>query len=177
MKASSQPERRFVVATPARSVCDYNARALLRQEALRFLALGTRRGTSGVPPEFTRLNPTIGLSAFVAAKILPSTQAENFRIRLHPWFDRWVKRQLEPGDHIISSFGYVNECFARVRAHGGKTFLDAGNSHPENYWRIISEEHAYWKCPLPPFPRLWYKRSLAMMPQVDYVLSPSSYVT
>ena len=38
---------KFVVATPSRSVCDDNARALTRADALRFLALGTRRGLSG----------------------------------------------------------------------------------------------------------------------------------
>ena len=105
----------FVVATPGRSVCDDNARVLHRHGRLRFLALGTRRGTAGVPPEFTRLNPKIGLAAYIAARTLPTFQAEAFRFRLHPWFDRWVNKQLEPGNHIISSYGYVNQCFRRVR--------------------------------------------------------------
>jgi len=170
-------EARFVVATPARSVCDDNARALARIGCLRLLALGTRRGTDGVPSELTRLNPRIGLAAYMTARLLPASAAESFRAALLPWFDRWVKRQLRPGDHIISSYGYANDSFAWVRAHGGKTFLDGGNSHPGNYWQIISEEHARWNCPLPPFPRNWYARSRTMMPLVDYVLSPSSYVT
>src|SRR5207245_2629207 len=56
-----QPQTaQFVVATPQRSVCDDNARALAQHGLLRFLALGTRRGTEGVPPEQTRLNPLIG---------------------------------------------------------------------------------------------------------------------
>jgi hypothetical protein len=58
---SPESDRRFVVATPARTVCDDNARALERAGLLRFIALGTRRGTAGVPPERTRLNPLIGL--------------------------------------------------------------------------------------------------------------------
>src|SRR2546430_199144 len=45
---------KFVVATPQRSVCDDNARALEAEDLLRFLALGTRRGTRGVSREHTR---------------------------------------------------------------------------------------------------------------------------
>jgi len=167
----------FVVATPARSVCDTNARALVRQGWLRFLALGTRRGTAGVPAERTRLHPRLGLAAYAAAKVLPPFYAESFRFRLHPWFDRWVKKQLLPGNHIISSYGYANDCFKFVRNNGGKTFLDGGNSHPENFWSIIAEEHRRWSCPYPPVARHHYERSLAMMADVDFVLSPSTFVT
>jgi glycosyltransferase involved in cell wall biosynthesis len=167
----------FVVATPNRSVCDDNARALERHHRLRFIALGTRRGTAGIPPERTRLNPLIGLSAYIAAKTLSPFHAESFRYRLLPWFDRWALKQLAPGNHILSSYGYANECFKFVRRHGGKTFLDAGNSHIENLWEILSEEHRRWNCPYPPGPLHWHERSVAMMEHVDYVLSPSSYVS
>jgi len=174
---SENADNHFVVATPARSVCDDNAHVLEHHGRLRFLVLGTRRGTAGVTPERTRLNPRIGLAAWAAAQILPSFQAESFRQRLHPWFDAWVKKQLQPGNHIISSYGYANECFKFVRAHGGRTFLDAGNSHPENFWSIISEEHRRWNCHFPPVARHHYERSLAMMEHVDFVLSPSLFVT
>ncbi len=167
---------RFVVATPARSVCDDNARALEQHGLLRFIGLGTRRGTAGIPPERTRLNPWIGLWTYVTARTLSTYRAESFRFRLHPWFDRWVLRQLQPGDHIISSYGYANASFRFAREHGGTTFLDGGNSHPENFWHILSEEHRRWNCPYPPVARHHFDRSLAMMEHVDYVLSPSSYV-
>jgi glycosyltransferase involved in cell wall biosynthesis len=167
----------FVIAAPARSVCDDNARALEKIGRLRFIALGTRRGTAGVPPEHTRLNPLIGLSGYLAAKTLSPYRAESFRFGLLPWLDRWVKKQMVPGDHIISSYGYVNECFKFVRHHGGKTFLDGGNSHIENFWEVISEEHRRWNCPTPPFSPFWLERSRAMLAETDYVLSPSSYVT
>ncbi len=167
----------FVVATPGRSVCDNYARALQKEKLLRFIALGTRRGTSGVPPERTRLNPWIGLFTYAAAKTLSPFAAESFRFRLLPWFDRWVLKQLQRGDHIISSYGYANECFKFVRAHGGKTFADAGNSHPENLWQTIGEEHRRWKCSYPPVSLFWHRRSMAMLEDVDLVLSPSSFVT
>lgn len=167
----------FVVATPGRSVCDNNARVLYQHGLLRFLALGTRRGIQGLPLEVTRLNPKIGLLAYAAARTFSTARAESLRFRLHPWFDRWVLSQLEPGNHIISSYGYANESFRWVRQHGGKTFLDGGNSHPDNFWSILVEEHKRWNCSSPPIARHHYQRSLRMMPEVDYVLSPSSFVS
>jgi glycosyltransferase involved in cell wall biosynthesis len=130
-----------------------------------------------VPAERTRLKPVLGLLSYAAARSLSSFRAESFRFRLLPWFDRWVLKQLEPGDHMISSYGYTNACFEFVRRNGGKTFVDAGNSHIENFWEILSEEHRRWKCAYPPVSPFWYERSRAMLPGVDYVLSPSSYVT
>lgn len=176
--AGEQPAGKFVVATPQRSVCDEYARALEREGYLRFLALGTRRGTAGVPPERTRLNPWIGLWTYAAGRVLGAFYSECFRFRLLPWFDRWVLKQLQPGDHIISSYGYANACFRFVRQHGGKTFVDAGNSHIENFWELLTEEHRRWNCPYPPVSRFWYERSRTMLAEgVDFVLSPSSYVT
>ena len=168
---------RFVVATPHRSVCDNYARVLEARGQLGVLALGTRRGVTGVPAERTRLNPWIGLAAYIAARSLNPYRAESFRFGLLPWFDRWVKPQLQPGDHIISSYGYANECFHRVRGHGGKTFVDAGNSHIENFWEVLSEEHRRWNCARPPVAPHWYERSKAMLAETDFVLSPSRYVT
>ena len=168
---------RFVVATPQRSVCDDNARALERNGSLRFIALGTRRGTAGVAPEHTRLNPRIGLVTYAAARTFSAFRAESIRFRLLPWFDSWVLKQLQPGDHIISSYGYANRCFDFVRANGGKTFVDAGNSHIEDFWQTLVEENKRWNCPYPPVARHWYERSKEMLQHVDYVLSPSTHVT
>jgi glycosyltransferase involved in cell wall biosynthesis len=170
---------RFVLAVPFRT--DYYnayARALHGAGLLRFYALGTRRGIPMVPPERTRLNPWIGLWTVAAVRALGTFQAESFRFRLLPWFDRWVLQQLEPADHILSSYGYANQCFRFIRQHGGKTFVDAGNSHIENFWEVLTEEQRRWNSPYPPVARHWYERSRAMLAEgVDFVLSPSSYVT
>ena len=171
-----EPKQSFVVATPARTVCDDNARALFHHDALRFIALGTRHGTAGIPPEKTKLQPLFGLLNYAAVKTMSPFRAESFRFAMLPLFDRWVKRMLQPGGHIISSYGYTNESFKWIRAHGGKTFVDAGNSHPENFWNILIEEHRRWKCDLPPVSPFWNRRSREMMEHVDYVLCPSSFV-
>jgi len=170
-------KRNFIVATPGRSPVDPNARVLYRHGMLRFLALGTRRGITGVPLEFTRLNPKIGLVTYAAARTLSVYHAESFRFRLNPWFDHWVRKQMLPGNHIISSYGYANACFRQARQQGGKTFLDGGNSHPDNFWAILTEEHKRWHCDLPPIARHHYQRAMEMLPDVDYVLSPSTYVS
>lgn len=166
----------FVVATPGRTSADDHARALENNGRLRCVALGTRRGITGVPAVRTRLFPVIGLLTYASAKTMRPFNAESFRFRLHPWFDHWAKRFLRPGDHVISSYGYANECFKLARSRGGKTFLDGGNSHPDNFWQILSEEHRRWNCPTPPVGRHHYERSLAMMELVDYVMAPSSFV-
>jgi glycosyltransferase involved in cell wall biosynthesis len=173
------PEKqKFVVATPGHCEFDEDkARVLAAHGLLHFLAKGTRRGARDVPPELTRLNPKIGLVFTGAAYALSVFQAESVRFALNPWFDRWVREQLDPGDHIISSFGYANESFKWARQNGGKAILSAGNSHPENFWTILEEEHRRWKCPDPPISRKHYARSLAMIEETDLVISPSSFVT
>jgi starch synthase len=171
------PRPQFVVATPLRSVCDEHARVLSRSGWLRLYAIGTRRGTEGIPPERTRVLPAWGAANYAVARLLPAYWGEAARMALHPWFDRWVTSQLRPGDHIISSYGYANAAFRRVRERGGRTFLDAGNSHPENFWAILTEEHRRWNHPYPPILPQHNRRSVEMMKDVDYVMSPSSFVT
>lgn len=166
----------FVVVEPLRTSCDYYARPLDRLGRLRFLAIGTRRGVNGVRAETTRLKPAIGLVAYAGAKVLSNFQAESLRFRLHPWLDHWAKSQMLSGEHVISSYGYANACFRFSRQTGGKTFLDAGNSHPDNFWTVMSEELKRWNSPYTPVARHHYERSLAMLEHTDYILAPSSFV-
>ncbi len=168
---------RFIVASPGHgSIYDNEALALHRRQLLRFIAMGTRRGVAGLPPDVTRLKPAFGLATYIASRTLSTFAAESFRFRLHPWFDHWVRGQLRPGDHLIATYGTANASFKHVRANGGKTFVDAGNSHPENFLTILSEEARRWNSPYPPVARHHYERSLAMMADVDYVLSASNFV-
>lgn len=168
---------RFVIASPGHaSIYDNEARVLHQHGQLRFIAMGTRRGVDDLPPEVTRLKPVIGLINYLGAKSLSRFASESLRFRLHPWFDNWVRRQLHPGDHVISSYGYANASFKQARANGGKTFVDAGNSHPENFWAVLSEEQRRWNSPYPPVARHHHERSVAMMEHVDYVLAASNFV-
>jgi len=168
--------RQFVAALPPRGATDDYVRVLVRSNRLRLAAYGTRRGTRGIPPELTRLRPAFGACAFLASKIFPGQRGESVRFRLHPWFDRWVRSQMEEGEHVVSSYGYANACFEFAHSTGGRTFLDAGNSHPQYFWDLLCEEHRRWGCPTPPVSRFHYERSLRMMEHLDYVLSPSSFV-
>jgi len=166
----------FVVAVPFRSVCDQHARFLEEQGILRLYATWNRRGTAGIPSEKTKLFPILGLLSYVAARTLSPYYGEAFRFALHPLYDRWVRSFLRPGDHILSSYGYTNACFRWARQQGGMTFLDAGNSHPSHFWKIMSEEHKRWGCTYPPVSHAHYRRSLAMMKEVDWVMAPSCFV-
>jgi glycosyltransferase involved in cell wall biosynthesis len=166
----------FVVAVAFRSVCDDQARVLAKHGMLRLYALCTRRLTAGIPREVTRLCPPLGLLVYLGARFLPPFQGESFRFALYPLYDQWVLTHLRPGDHIISSYAYANACFAWARRHGGKTFLDGGNSHPDNFWQILNEEHRRWNCRYPPVARFYYERARRTVEHVDYVLCPSSFV-
>jgi glycosyltransferase involved in cell wall biosynthesis len=171
-----QSKPSFVVAVPFRSVCDQHARFLEEQGMLRLYATWNRRGTAGIPSEKTKLLPILGLLSYVAARTLSPYYGEAFRFALHPLYDRWVRSLLKPGDHILSSYGYTNGCFRWARQQGGMTFLDAGNSHPSHFWKIMSEEHQRWGCTYPPVSHAHTRRSLAMMKEVDWVMAPSSFV-
>jgi len=166
----------FVVATPMRSTCDDPARFFAKQGLLRLYATWNRHGTTGIPAEKTRLMPALGLIAYVAARLCSSYRGESIRFALYPLYDLWVKTLLRPGDHMLSSYAYANSCFRWIRRHGGKTFLDGGNSHPANFWEILNVEHRRWRAPVPPVAPFLQRRSLAMIQEVDYVIVPSEFV-
>jgi glycosyltransferase involved in cell wall biosynthesis len=139
-------------------------------------AFGTRRGTPGFPPEITRLLPAWGATAYLASRTIGGLRSESARFALNPWFDLWVSKQIRPGEHVVSSYGYANACFKLAVRTGGKTFLDAGNTHPAHFWEILSEEHRRWKYTRAPISKRHYERSLAMMEDVSFVLAPSNFV-
>lgn len=177
--SAGMPETRgkFMVATPGRTVCDDHARTLAGLGLLRTYAIGQGTGTAGIPDNLTELMPLFALWAKITWKLLPHDLWESVRTAAHPVFDIWARSHLQPGDHVISSYGYANLCFKKARKTGGKTFLDAGNSHFKQYWEIVREEHARWGVRRDPFPRHWYERGLRMLDDTDFVISPSNYVT
>ena len=171
---SSQP--RFVVASFARCGHDNFARVLEKHALLDFYALGTRRGTQGVSPAHTRLNPAFGLMNYALAKCLPPFQAESMRFRLFPLFGRWVKSLLRPGQNLIASYAYANSALKWTRAHGGTTFIDAQNSHPKVFWDLLTEEQKRWKSPYLPVARHYNQQGLESVEQSDYIFAPSTFV-
>jgi len=173
--ARFRPES-FVVASFFRCGHDNFARALEKNGLLGFYALGTRRGTDGVSPAHTRLNPVFGLLNHTAEKYLPTFQAESFRFRLYPLFDRWVRSLLQPGQHLITSFAFANSSIRWAKAHGGLTFIDAQNSHPQYFWKLLTEEQRIWNSPYPPVAKHFNQRGLESIQQCDYVFACSPFV-
>lgn len=166
----------FVVASFMRGGHDNYARVLENHGLLSFYALGTRRGTQGVSPQHTRLKPVFGLLNYLAAKCLPPFQSESFRFALYPMFDRWVRSQLRPGQHLITSFGFANAAMRWVKQNGGWTAIDAGNSHPRYFWKLLTEEHARWNSPYPPVSKSYNLRAAETADLADYVFAESAFV-
>jgi len=166
----------FAVASFARCGHDNFARVLEKHGLLAFYALGTRRGTQGVSQPHTRLNPVFGLLNYAAAKCLPPFQAESFRFRLYPLFDRWVRSHLRPGQHLITSYAFANSAIRWSKEHGGKTFIDAQNSHPRFFWEVLTEEQKRWGSPYPPVVRCFNQRALEGVAQCDYIFASSTFV-
>lgn len=167
----------FNVICPIRSVLDDHARVLAQHGLLKGYHTGNRRGTQGIPGELTYLNPAFGLWTMATRRSLPGYAAEWLRAAAHPVFDRIASIDVSPGDHVISSYGYANRCFAKARDGGGKTFLDAGNSHPAHFWEVIAEEHRRWGVRRDPYPRHWNRQGLKTVELTDYVMSPSHHVS
>jgi len=171
------PKSPLVMVLPFRTsyFCDY-ARVFEETGLLRLVLLGTRRPVAGVPRGKQVLQPLFGLWFYLAARIFSPYRGEALRFGTYPLFDFWASRKIRPGDSVFSSYGYANRCFRLARQRGGATFLDAGNSHPENFWQLVSEEHRRWGCRTPPISPAHYRRSVAMMKEVDWVLAPSRFV-
>ena len=169
---------KFSIAAPFR-ISYYNdyARILNRHDLLRRYIIGARRGCDGVPLEKTALNAKLGFVRTVSGKFLSTYRGEAVRFATYPWFDRWAVKNISPPDHFISSYGFANACFKATRKGGGKTFLEAGNSHPQQFWDTMVEEHARWGCQLPPVYPPYHQRAVQMMEDVDFILSSSNYVS
>lgn len=168
--------QKFAVACPVRSVCDHHARVFASLDRLQGHYLGTRNGATGVPAVHFKKLPLVGLISYAVAKTMPDL-GEAAKVSCFPMFDRWVKKQLPSATGILSSYGYAVESFRKARKTGGMTLLDGGNSHPANFWSIVSEEHARWNDKTDPYPQKWNEGGLRSVELTDWVFSPSSYVT
>lgn len=166
----------FVVAAFARGSSDNFARVLEKHGLLAFHALGTRRGAKGISAQHTRLNPAFGLLNFIVAKSLPTLQAESFRFRLFPLFDRWVRSRMRPGQHLITVCGLTNSAVKWTKEHGGKTFIDSINSHPRVFWDLLTEEQKKWGSPYSPVAPFAIQYCFDTVAIIDYVFAISPFV-
>lgn len=171
--------RNFVVATPNWNPHYLHAEALERRALLRLHAYAGRWVRPGVDRSRVSIHPGIAALSAAFMRFLPQDGSlrETLRLGLSPSFDRWVRRKLEAGDHLVTSFGYANESIHWIRERGGQVILDAGNSHPELFWEIISEEHRRWGVDLPPVSRGHHRRALESAEQADWVIGLSTFVT
>ncbi|MCU0783288.1 MAG: glycosyltransferase [Verrucomicrobia bacterium] len=170
------PTPGFAVACFLRSADDNFARALENHGLLDFYALGTRRGTKVVSPEHTRLQPLFGLLNYVAGRTLPVYQAESLRFRSFGLFDRWARSLLRPGHHLLTAYAFANGSMRWVQQHGGRAFLDAWTSHPEEFCNLLTEEQQRWGSRYPPVSRYYQDRAVDSVNVADYIFTSSTFV-
>ena len=175
-ETGTPPNHRFAMACFARCGDDNFARALENHGLLDFYALGTRRGTRGVPPEHTRLQPVFGLLNYIFAMTLSPYQSESLRYRLFGLFDRWVQTLLRPGQHFFTGYAFANEAMRRVKQNGGIAFLDAWTSHPEEHWNLVAAEQQRWGSRFPPASRYYQDRTVESVAAADYITTASTFV-
>lgn len=166
----------FAVACPVRSVCDHHALVFESLGRLQGHYLGTRNGAKGISEEYSSRLPLVGLISYAVEKINRDL-GESGKVACFPIFDRWVRQHLGQGTGILSSYGYTVESFRKARSYGGITMLDAGSSHPEYFWEVVSEEHERWGSKVAPYPRKWNDWGKQSVELTDWIFSPSAFVT
>jgi len=173
---SKAPANLFAMACFGRSGDDCFARALEKYGLLDFYALGTRRGTKGVSSEHTRLQPAFGMANYILARTLPTYAAECMRFRLFPLFDRWAQSLLRPGHHFFTGYAFANGCMSRVKTWGAFAFLDAWNSHPIEFWNLLSEEQHLWGSRHPSVSPFFKDLVQGSVAAADYIFTSSTFV-
>lgn len=166
----------IVVAHPARTSADSFAEVFQTLGCLKRYVIWARTLPPWLKPELLVTNRALGALRVAGPILLPAKMGESWQYLLHPLFGRWAARYVEPGDAVFSSFGYCNEAFRKARRLGGVTMWNAGNSHPEFMWKILTEEHARWNVRADPFLRRQYERALEMAGLTDYFFCPSTFV-
>ena len=169
--------RRITVIAPESSVLDnYALAASFAGHSLSYLTGHMRLRRFSFAKSCTKI-PFFSALSYPAAHMMNPDRWEEFRSRLYPGFDLLASLKLGLSDIVISSYGYANACFSQARHRGMRTAVDAGNSHPEQFWEIIRAEHKKWGIDRKPMPRHWNERGRRMLEDTDYIFSPSSYVT
>ncbi len=169
-------DRKFIVANLLRSSSDSHAQALDQLGLLRKYFVGNQKPTVGIDPEKQIRQPAFVIANILFAKVFSNYPYECMRFAICPIFEQWVRRYVQPGDHLIAGFGYFNRLIPRIQEAGGKVFLDARNSHPSSFWSLVAEEYARWDISLPPIWTRHHMRQQRSAALADYVIAPSRFV-
>jgi glycosyltransferase involved in cell wall biosynthesis len=76
----------------------------------------------------------------------------------------------------MTTVAFANESQKWVSRHGGLVFVDAGNSHPRYFWKLLTEEQKRWKSAYPPVSRQFNLRGAESADTGDYIFAESTFV-
>ena len=167
----------FVVANPFRTSSDNHALALQSMGLLRKYLCARKRAPSGIASERAATLKHYFLPEYAVAKTFRSSYLQEIvRFSCSPIFDNWVCKQLKEGDNLLAGFGYINKSLERAKQNGGLAFLESRNSHPKNFWQIVSDEYRRWGCETPPIPPFHHRRQMKSLELADYVFVPGKFI-
>ena len=108
----------------------------------------------GLPRELVRTFPLVHTTDYLLRRTRLYSPALDDRF--NRWnsdsFDAWLRRTIEPCDAFIAISGAGRTAGPLVQSRGGKFICDRGSTHQRVQNRIVSEEYARWKIPMPPPP-------------------------
>lgn len=168
--------KNFIVANIIKSPSDLHAKTLQQQGKLKHYFVGTRRYLKDLESEVQTRLPIFGLLAYAAAKTLPRYHGESIRFALCDSFEQQVLKNISAGDNLLAGMGYMNKAIKRIKESGGVSIIDARNSHPSNFWKIVAEEHARWGETTPPLWPRHHMRQQITAATADYFVVPSNFV-
>lgn len=170
--------QKFIVANPIRGSISLFAQVLLGQNVLKSFLTGDHRRPDGIDKEYVRRLLGYDVAEWATARLTRSAYLQEVtRFSVSPIFDQWVMRHIQSGDHLVGRFGYINRSLKRIKQGGGLVLLEAGNSHPACFYETVGEEYKIWGVDVPPIFPTHHRRQMRSVELVDYVLSPSDFVS
>lgn len=91
-------------------------------------------------------------------------------------YDRWVARNLDTSDLVVSLSSYAVETFRSARRMGAVTVCDRGSSHIAYQAEVLREEYRQFGIASDPMDERLMERELIEYEETDYISVPSTFV-
>lgn len=153
------------------------ARQLHAQGHLQRLYTGyPRRNVSEVGPDLVRSHwpPAVAQRLLERGGFRRTARMVNAHIAME--YDRWVARNLEPSDLVVSLSSFGVETFRAAQRRGAVTVCDRGSSHIAHQAEVLREEYRRFGVDRDPMDQRIIERELVEYEEAEYITVPSHFV-